>query len=197
MQDNGSYDGINFYIQDTSSDNFGNNSFNMNPEEGMSLIVNNGNNSRHIELIANIGFGAALYCSDNLGNSSWLNVLEDAVHIQNKAIVGNVSTSTTPNSTLQVAGSVATNIRTLSSGTLADDDYTILATGDISLPAATSGNVGRMYNIINDTSGNIAITGTFRINGSNSSGYGLNNTNLGRSILVQSTGSAWVILSRY
>ncbi|SIQ69785.1 hypothetical protein SAMN05880574_12143 [Chryseobacterium sp. RU37D] len=194
LQDNTSYDSINFFIQDTSPDNFGNDMFNMNPEEGMSMVVNNGDNTRHIEVIANSGFGAALYCTDNLGNSSWLNVLEDAVHIKNKAIIGNVPTSTTPNSTLEIAGSVAANIRTLNSGTIADDDYTVLATASISLPDPTSSNRGRIYHIINDTSGNINISGTFRINGSNLSYYELDNSDLHKGIMVQSTGSAWVIL---
>ncbi|MDN4013171.1 hypothetical protein QX233_11915 [Chryseobacterium gambrini] len=88
-------------------------------------------------------------------------------------------------------------IKSMSSGTVAADDYTVLVGGNITLPSATSTNRGKVYQLINDTSGNVTITGTFRINGGNFSNYGLNNSDLGRGIVVQSTGSAWVIISRY
>ena len=88
-------------------------------------------------------------------------------------------------------------IKSMSSGTVAADDYTVLVGGNITLPSATSTNRGKVYQLINDTSGNVTITGTFRINGGNFSKYGLNNSDLGRGIVVQSTGSAWVIISRY
>ncbi|WP_336732654.1 hypothetical protein [Chryseobacterium sp. VD8] len=88
-------------------------------------------------------------------------------------------------------------IKSMSSGTVAADDYTVLVGGNITLPSATSTNRGKVYQLINDTSGNVTITGTFRINGGNFSNYGLNNSDLGRGIAVQSTGSAWVIISRY
>lgn len=88
-------------------------------------------------------------------------------------------------------------IKSMSSGTVSADDYTVLVGGNITLPSATSTNRGKVYQLINDTSGNVTITGTFRINGGNFSNYGLNNSDLGRGIVVQSTGSAWVITSRY
>lgn len=88
-------------------------------------------------------------------------------------------------------------IKSMSSGTVAADDYTVLVGGNITLPSATTTNRGKVYQLINDTSGNVTITGTFRINGGNFSNYGLNNSDLGRGIAVQSTGSAWVIISRY
>lgn len=88
-------------------------------------------------------------------------------------------------------------IKSMYSGTVAADDYTVLVGGNITLPSATSTNRGKVYQLINDTSGNVTITGTFRINGGNFSNYGLNNSDLGRGIVVQSTGSAWVIISRY
>lgn len=88
-------------------------------------------------------------------------------------------------------------IKSMSSGTVAADDYTVLVGGNITLPSATSTNRGKVYQLINDTSGNVTITGTFRINGGNFSNYGLNNSDLGRGIVVQSMGSAWVIISRY
>lgn len=88
-------------------------------------------------------------------------------------------------------------IRTLNTGIIANDDSTLLLTGDVSLPIANASNQGKVYNLINDTSGNVTINGTFRINGGNFSNYGLNNSNFGRGISVQSTGSAWAVISRY
>jgi len=95
------------------------------------------------------------------------------------------------------ASSLNSKIRNVSSGALLDDDYTVLIAGNISLPAATATNLGKVYNLINDTNGPVTITGTFRINGGNFTNYNLNNTDLGRGIVVQSTGSAWVVISRY
>lgn len=88
-------------------------------------------------------------------------------------------------------------IRTLASGTVAPDDFTVLVTGNIALPTPNTSNTGRVYNLINDTTGNVTVTGTFRINGGNFTNYGLNNSDLGRGIVVQSNGSAWVLISRY
>ncbi|MDQ0067705.1 hypothetical protein [Chryseobacterium lathyri] len=93
--------------------------------------------------------------------------------------------------------SLNAKIRTMSSGPVAADDYTILVTGNISLPAATAANQGKVYNLVNDTAGNVTVNGNFRINGGNFTNYGLNNSDWGRAIVVQSTGSAWVVISRY
>ncbi|GEN73903.1 hypothetical protein [Chryseobacterium lathyri] len=95
------------------------------------------------------------------------------------------------------ASSLNAKIKTLSTGTVAADDYTVLVTGNISLPAATAANQGKVYNLVNDTAGNVTINGSFRINGGNFTNYGLNNSDWGRAIVVQSTGSAWVVISRY
>ncbi|MET3536513.1 hypothetical protein [Chryseobacterium limigenitum] len=95
------------------------------------------------------------------------------------------------------ASSLNSKIRNVSSGAILADDYTVLIAGNISLPAATATNLGKVYNLINDTNGPVTITGTFRINGGNFTNYNLNNTDLGRGIVVQSTGSAWVVISRY
>ncbi|WP_415328787.1 hypothetical protein [Chryseobacterium sp. MMS23-Vi53] len=88
-------------------------------------------------------------------------------------------------------------IRTLNNGIIANDDFTLLLNGDVSLPTATISNQGKIYNLINDTTGTVTINGTFRINGGNFSNYGLNNSNMGRGIVVQSTGTAWSVISRY
>lgn len=95
------------------------------------------------------------------------------------------------------ASSLPQKIKTLASGTVAADDYTVLITGNISLPAASTANQGKVYNLVNDTATTVTVSGTFRINGGNFTNYDLNNSNFGRAISVQSTGSAWVLISRY
>lgn len=103
-----------------------------------------------------------------------------------------------PNSTLQVYGSVSAKIRSLSSGTVADDDYTIQVRGNISLPNASSSNTGRIYYLINDNTGSNTITSnSIRVQGSNNSSYTLNNTDKARAITIQSNGSEWVVVSRF
>ncbi|WP_027379930.1 hypothetical protein [Chryseobacterium daeguense] len=98
---------------------------------------------------------------------------------------------------IKIMSSSDQKTRTLNSGTVAADDYTVLAGGNIALPVATATNQGKVYNVLNDTTGNITISGTFRMNGSNFTNYGLNNNDMGRGVVVQSTGSAWAVISRY
>jgi len=101
------------------------------------------------------------------------------------------------NKWVKVSSGNTAKIRNLASGMIRTDDYTVLVTGNISLPLATTANLGKIYNLINDTTSIVNIAGTFRMNGGNFSGYDLNNGNLGRGIIVQSTGSAWAVISRY
>lgn len=93
--------------------------------------------------------------------------------------------------------SVPQNIRTINSGTIQIDDYTLLITGNITIPTATITDTGKIYNLVNDTNGSVTIAGTFRINGTNFINYTLNTTDFGKGIVVQSTGTAWAIISRY
>ena len=95
------------------------------------------------------------------------------------------------------AGSQNLSYRTLASGTIADSDYTVEITGNVALPAANASNTGRVYNIINGNTNNNTVSGTFKINGGTFTDYTLNNSDGGRGVMVQSTGSAWLILNRY
>lgn len=76
--------------------------------------------------------------------------LRDTLAVGASAVIG--TTGTNPNSTLQVSGSVAMNIRSLtSSGALTETDYTVLVNTSggavtVQLPAV-SGKNGRIYNI--------------------------------------------------
>jgi len=105
--------------------------------------------------------------------------------------------TTTPNSTLQVNGSVAAKIRPFT-GTLlvSDNDYTIIATGDVTLPDATQCS-GRLLNIVKGTASgtDITITATpnFQKETSTFNTYGLNSGV--KTIQVQSDGNVWFILS--
>lgn len=108
-----------------------------------------------------------------------------------------IAVAAQPNSTLEVNGSVSARIRSLASGIIANDDYTVLVGGNISLPVADATNTGRIYNLVHNVTNPVTITGTFRINGSNISSYDLNGTVNGSGLTVQSNGSAWVVISRY
>ncbi|MDO7849299.1 hypothetical protein Q5H92_23245 [Hymenobacter sp. M29] len=113
---------------------------------------------------------------------------------------GNVGIGTgAPTSTLQVAGSVAAPIRTLSSGTIADTDYTVIVTGNVSLPTPSAANTGRLYYLINGNAYSNTISGTFRAAGTNSSSTNITLSNTGsgtKSITVQSDGTQWWIITR-
>ncbi|RAK64658.1 hypothetical protein [Hymenobacter edaphi] len=100
-----------------------------------------------------------------------------------------------PTSTLQVAGSVAARIRTLSSGSVADNDYTVLVGGSIALPAPSAANTGRIHNLLT-TGGGYVVTGVFRDASGAFGTYGLNNSAGARGIVVQSDGTNWWIISR-
>lgn len=111
-------------------------------------------------------------------------------------IVNNVG-NLAPVSTLDVKGSVGGNIRALSSGTIADNDFTLLVQGSVSLPAASSANIRRIYYLINDTSASQTVSGNFRLNGNIFNSYTLNNSDGGRGISVQSDGNNWIIISKF
>jgi hypothetical protein len=104
---------------------------------------------------------------------------------------GNIGiNTTTPMSTLEVAGSVATPISLASANiTLDETHYTVIinsGTPTITLPAASSSNAKRMYVIVNQTSGARTIT-SYR-NFSNSS---VTTIAANSSITLQSDGSNW------
>ena len=108
---------------------------------------------------------------------------------------GNVGIGTTgPTSTFQVNGSVAASIRT--SNIITENDYTVIVTGNVSLPAPSTANVGRMYYLLNGNSN--TITGTLRDPGTSSSTNSFTLTaNIGsKGITVQSDGTQWWIIGR-
>ena len=125
------------------------------------------------------------------------NVADYRLFLQAGGKVG-INTNT-PTATLDVTGSVATQLRTITyNSTIADDDYTVIVTstgnGTVFLPDASSSNTGRIYVIkrgVNNTStltvkttSNNAIDGGTSV--TNSTAYGV--------IVVQSDGSKyWTI----
>jgi hypothetical protein len=115
--------------------------------------------------------------------------------------VGKVGIKTfEPNSTLHIQGSLSTKITSLSIGTVADDDYTILVEGNISLPPASINNKGRIYMLVINTNisnnSSYVITGNFKDNATILTNYTLSNAGT-RSITVQSNGTQWQIISAY
>jgi hypothetical protein len=101
-----------------------------------------------------------------------------------------------PTSTLHIEGSVSTTVKTLTSGTVSDTDYTVLVGGNISLPAAGTGNTGRIYNLINADGGTYTVTANFRQNTVTLPTYTLNNVDGNKGVVVQSNGTNWIILEK-
>ena len=109
----------------------------------------------------------------------------------------------TPNSTLQVGGSVSYHIRTTTaSTTLLVSDYTVLAntTGGaitVTLPAAT-GLAGRVYVIKKIGTGDIAnpLTVTGNIEGFASTNYMIYNDGTFVKLQADDTGTSWYIIER-
>lgn len=101
-----------------------------------------------------------------------------------------------PTSNLTVNGSVAGTIRTMTSGTVQSDDYTILVGGNITLPSPNGCN-GRLYVLINNSTTTRTVTGTLRNAGANANITSISLTNVDgrRSITVQSDGSVWWIIA--
>ena len=111
-----------------------------------------------------------------------------------------------PNSTLHVQGSLAAKIVNLPNSGInlvADNDYTVLVSGNIVLPQPTVQNQGRMYYLINDTVNswtigvNVVGVNYFKDNGTNLNNLSLSNLAGNKGFMVQSIGLQWVVINKY
>jgi len=117
-----------------------------------------------------------------------------------------VGVSALPNSTLQVNGSISTNIRTITANTsftLAEDDHTIIVntpvpssgatiTMTVTVPAATAANKGRIYVVKRINVGTrliVNLSSTSSIDGSTQI------TTTARTYQIQSDGVTWWIIN--
>ncbi|MFP3599495.1 hypothetical protein [Chryseobacterium sp. SIMBA_029] len=193
----------------------GSNSIGINNNGNQSIIVNNGSmrgasrvsggNASFFDMFVDNGSVAQLVTSGTTtGLVVGTNTATPVSFVANGGVratilsTGEIGVGTAnPNSTLQVNGSFSANLRTLASGTVANNDYTVMVTGNISLPVANATNIGRIYNLINGNTNSNILSGTFMTNGATISNYTLNNSDSGRGIVVQSTGAAWLITSKY
>ena len=144
----------------------------------------------------NIALGGTLTQATTIANAGFaLNVTGTGATTFGGSV--GIGATAAPTSTLQVTGSVAASIRTLSSGTIADTDYTVLVTGPVSLPSPGSA-IGRLYHLLNGGTGNFIVTGTFRDPGNPTTltSFTLGTTSGTKGITVQSDGSRWWILTR-
>ncbi|WP_143305175.1 hypothetical protein [Chitinophaga vietnamensis] len=101
----------------------------------------------------------------------------------------------TPTATLDVNGSVAYNIRTVTgSTTLADDDYTVLVSGNttITLPTPDATNQGRVYIIKRIGTNTVTISGTLFDTANATS---LTIGTVGAKYVLQSNGSRWYTIN--
>ncbi|MBC8644552.1 hypothetical protein H9W95_12210 [Flavobacterium lindanitolerans] len=142
---------------------------------------------------------------------STLNSLENAtaigysavVEADNSMVLGGIDSNavnvgignTTPNSTLQITGSFSAAIKSTNINySLTDKDYTVLYAVSgitVTLPAADSSNVGRIYNIVCDvTGGSVNLNAT----GTDITKDGSVITSATGSIVVQSTGTKWIVI---
>lgn len=95
------------------------------------------------------------------------------------------------------------NIRSLSAGTVAINDDTIIASGNISIPAAQESNKGKTYIIAlasNSTDVDVTTTGNGFLNPGDSTSSSIINLNTSagetRCITIQSDGTHWFVLNR-
>lgn len=142
---------------------------------------------------------------------STLNSLENAtaigysaiVEADNSMVLGGIGSNavnvgignTIPNSTLQITGSFSAAIKSTNINySLTDKDYTVLYTVSgitVTLPTADSSNVGRIYNIVCDvTGGSVNLNAT----GTDITKDGSVITSATGSIVVQSTGTKWIVI---
>lgn len=134
---------------------------------------------------------------------------DGTIHPVNRMIIksnGKIGVGTeAPLSNFEVNGSFGAKIRSMSSGTVDNNDYTVLVTGNITVSQADATNKGKIYRLVK---GNAASDGTYNItftnnslyipgNSGNSGSYGLTGNDLGRGIEVQSDGSSWILINKF
>ena len=123
--------------------------------------------------------------------------LSNALTLMKYGYLGLGNHKAIPHSTLQVHGSVAARIQAYSSGTVTDEDYTVLVRGNIHLPQAISTNEGRMYHLVNDRGESSTVTASIRINGQVYPSFTLDGTAGSRGITLQSDGQNWVLIGQF
>jgi len=136
------------------------------------------------------------------GNIEFYGGNSEALYIKSTGYVGIGNSASSPTSTLQVGGSIAMPVVTKTGNYNASStDHTILCNAAaliINLPQA-SNVTGRIYVIkkISGSAGTITITpnsGSETIDGATTNTF---ITNQWQTIMLQSTGSTWVILSKF
>ncbi|MFV0391502.1 MAG: hypothetical protein ACK5KP_06445 [Paludibacteraceae bacterium] len=94
--------------------------------------------------------------------------------------------------TMSSVASASTSSIRKASGNVLSTDYTILGTGNVTLPSP-SGVIGKMYNFVYDGI-SFTVNGSLRFDGNVITDYTINNTGSLKRLTVQSDGTNWVIL---
>jgi len=166
---------------------FNNTSGSNNTAIGYNTLVSNTTGSYNIAIGSGADIGGSASNRLNIGNSLF------ATGIGSLTSNFGINTSS-PNSSLQVAGSLSANIRSVNT-LAAENDYTIIVTGNISLPTPGVTNSGRIYNLLCNGSA-FTVTAAFKDASGTFATFGLNNATGARSIVVQSDGTNWWIISQ-
>jgi|GEM_PF-1478402 len=142
-----------------------------------------------------------------IGNGADATTRSNAVTVLKNGNTAIGTHTTRPNSTLQVAGSVAANVVAVTADyTVKGDDYTIVCRASsaitLTLPDPTTCK-GRMYYIINNGSQPVTTSSIFEVSNGNTQdtvpvagvGIGMSFPNFGNKYLLQSDGTIWVLIS--
>lgn len=132
-----------------------------------------------------------------IGDQNRPDIRYNAVTAMKNGNVGLGLSNTRPNSTVQIFGSLSTNIRQVSSGEVAPDDYTLLVKGDVNMPQATPASFGRIYKLVFDGDTSVKVNGSFRLSGQSSTSIQLSSQIGNRGYTVQNDGNAWVIIGLF
>ncbi|MBP7174341.1 MAG: hypothetical protein KBA33_09795 [Cloacibacterium sp.] len=133
-----------------------------------------------------------------LSVSDWYNSGRSAIKISANNNVG-INYNSVATSTLYSNGSLGAKIA-FRTGQILDDDFTVIASGDVTLPTSgvgDTGNQGRIYNISFLGPSSVTVYGEFLNGGVIQTNYTLSDTDGHRSITVQSIGNRWLIIGSH
>ncbi|WP_447642390.1 MULTISPECIES: hypothetical protein [Chitinophagaceae] len=83
-----------------------------------------------------------------------------------------------------------------SGNSLTTSDYTLEATGNVTLPVPSVGNTGKVYNLVYSGT-TVTITGVIKQGSTSYSSYTLNGSAGGTGLTIQSDGTNWIVTGKF